>query len=136
MSDLSKIVYLSEAQYNTLKTNGTITVGGTTITYSADDLYLTPDQNIPVGGTTGQVLTKASSTDYDTAWTSLVNLVYPVGSIYMSVNSTSPQTLFGGTWEEIQARFLLGNSSLTPAGSTGGESSHILTTSELPSHNH
>lgn len=28
----------------------------------------------------------------------LINLVYPVGSIYMSINSTSPQTLFGGTW--------------------------------------
>lgn len=30
--------------------------------------------------------------------------VYPVGSIYMSVNSTSPATLFGGTWERIQDR--------------------------------
>ena len=32
---------------------------------------------------------------------------YPVGSIYMSVNSTSPATLFGGTWQRIQDRFLL-----------------------------
>ena len=32
---------------------------------------------------------------------------YPVGSIYMSVNSTNPGELFGGTWEQIQGRFLL-----------------------------
>lgn len=71
MSDLSKIVYLSAAQYETLKTNGSITVGGITINYSNNDLYLTPDTSVPAGGTTGQVLTKASNTDYDTAWTTI-----------------------------------------------------------------
>lgn len=71
MSDLSKIVYLSAAQYETLKTNGTITVGGTTINYSNDDLYLTPDTTVPSGGSSGQFLAKASSTDYDTVWTGL-----------------------------------------------------------------
>lgn len=61
--------------------------------------------------------------------------VYPVGSIYMNVNSTNPGTLFGGTWEQIQGKFLLGMSSSYPAGSTGGEESHRLTASEMPSHN-
>ena len=37
----------------------------------------------------------------------ILDLVYPVGSIYMSVNSTSPATLFGGTWEQIKDTFLL-----------------------------
>lgn len=59
--------------------------------------------------------------------------VYPVGSIYMNVNSTNPGTLFGGTWEQIQGRFLLGMSSSYPAGSQGGEAEHTLTESELPS---
>ena len=54
----------------------------------------------------------------------------------MNVNSTNPGTLFGGTWEQIQGRFLLGMSGSYPAGSTGGEAKHTLTTSEMPSHKH
>lgn len=61
---------------------------------------------------------------------------YPVGSIYMSVNSTNPGELFGGTWEQIQGRFLLGQGSGYSAGATGGEANHTLSTSEIPAHNH
>lgn len=65
-----------------------------------------------------------------------VDMIYPVGAIYMSVNSTSPSTIFGGTWERIQDRFLLAAGSTYTAGKTGGEASHTLTENELPSHNH
>lgn len=66
----------------------------------------------------------------------LVDKIYPVGSIYMSVNGTSPATLFGGTWQRIQGCFLLGASSTYSAGSTGGEATHTLTFNEMPAHNH
>ena len=66
----------------------------------------------------------------------ILEAVYPVGSIYISVNSTSPQTLFGGTWEAIQGKFLLGQSSAHTAGSTGGEETHTLTRGEMPEHTH
>lgn len=59
---------------------------------------------------------------------------WPIGSIYMSVSSTSPATLFGGTWERISERFLFGASSSYPAGGTGGEFTHKLTQSELPNY--
>ena len=59
---------------------------------------------------------------------------YPVGSIYMSVNSTSPASLFGGTWEQLKDRFLLGAGSSYSVGSTGGEATHTLTTAEMPAH--
>ena len=39
--------------------------------------------------------------------TDLYNLIYPIGSIYLSVNSVDPSTLFGGTWEKIKDKFLL-----------------------------
>ena len=61
---------------------------------------------------------------------------YPVGSIYMSVNSTSPASLFGGTWEQLKDRFLLGAGDTYTNGSTGGESTHTLTVDEMPSHTH
>ena len=66
----------------------------------------------------------------------ILNAAYPIGAVYISVNSTSPATLFGGTWERIQGRFLLGASGSYSAGSTGGEASHTLTAAEMPSHTH
>lgn len=62
--------------------------------------------------------------------------IYPVGSIYVSVSSTSPASLFGGSWEQIQDRFLLAAGSTYGAGTTGGEAAHTLTTNEMPSHAH
>ena len=62
--------------------------------------------------------------------------MYPVGSIYMSVNDTNPATLFGGTWEQLEDRFLLGAGTTYTAGDTGGEAEHTLTIDEMPSHNH
>ena len=42
MGNLRNVVYLTETQLEELRTNGTITVGGTTIEYSDNDLYVTP----------------------------------------------------------------------------------------------
>lgn len=70
---------------------------------------------------------------------------YPVGSIYMSVNSTNPKNLFGGEWEQLQNRFLVGVGSSYGNGETGGASSytpkgtvgnHTLTLNEIPKHSH
>lgn len=83
----------------------------------------------------------------------LANKLYPVGSIYMSVNATNPAELFGGTWEQIKGRFLLGagpNDENTTdfwgpewaghinatAGELGGEALHTLSAAEMPSHAH
>lgn len=64
------------------------------------------------------------------------NTVYPVGSIYMSVNSVSPAELFGGTWEQIENMFLFGASDTILPGTIAGEAEHILTTGEMPKHKH
>ena len=55
----------------------------------------------------------------------IVNMIYPVGSIYISVNNTSPATLFGGTWEQIEDTFLMASGSTYTAGSTGGSATHV-----------
>lgn len=71
--------------------------------------------------------------------------IYPVGSIYMSVNNVNPSTVFGGTWEQIKDKFLLacgdtynngatgGSATHTPSGTVGN---HTLTAAEIPSHTH
>ena len=76
------------------------------------------------------------NTSYDDVRTNILNLVYPVGAIYMSVNSTSPATLFGGTWAQIKDTFLLAAGTSHAAGSTGGAETVTLTTNNLPSHKH
>lgn len=68
---------------------------------------------------------------------SFLELVYPVGAIYISVNSTNPGTLFGfGTWERIQDRFLIGAGAEFEIGETGGSSEVTLGIQNLPPHQH
>lgn len=67
----------------------------------------------------------------------LLDLMYPIGSIYMSSNNTNPSTIFGGYWRKIESKFLFGaNSSGSDLGSEGGERTHTLTIAEMPAHTH
>lgn len=109
--------------------NGQYVTGTWLQTTAATDLGTKPEK-IAVIDKSGWIYSRALSS-------LILEAVYPVGSIYMSVNNVSPATLFGGTWKAIQGKFLLGaNSSTYKAGSTGGEAAHTLTESEMPSHKH
>lgn len=68
-----------------------------------------------------------------TCW---ADIIYPIGSIYMSINKTNPANLFGGEWEQIKDVFLLSAGDKHKVGDTGGEETHKLTVKELPEHNH
>lgn len=61
----------------------------------------------------------------------IIDLIYPVGSPYISFNNTNPSTLFGGTWEQIKDCFLLAAGDTYTAGSTGGSADAVVV-----SHNH
>lgn len=65
-----------------------------------------------------------------------LDMIYPIGSIYINVNNVNPGNLIGGTWERIQDTFLLAAGSTYAGGSTGGEAEHTLTVDEMPSHRH
>lgn len=104
---------------------GTLTTKGIKLTSGTDygsTLPSSPDIN--------QLFFQTVGTNF------VLDNVYPIGSIYMNVNSTNPGTLFGGTWKQIQGKFLLGMSSSYPAGSQGGEAQHTLTKAEMPAHTH
>lgn len=89
------------------------------------------------GGTGATTASKAVS-NFKTA---LVDLIYPVGSIHLSVNSANPSTYFGGTWVSWGAgRVPVGvktsDSSFSTVEKTGGEKTHTLTIDEMPAHAH
>ena len=57
----------------------------------------------------------------------IIDKIYPVGSIYMSVEDDTVekvQSKFGGTWEKVTDRFLVGASTLYPVSTTGGNKTH------------
>ena len=69
----------------------------------------------------------------------LVDLIYPVGSIYISVNNVSPAAFLGGTWEAFATgRTLVGvdtsQTEFNSVGKTGGAKTHALTVAQMPSH--
>lgn len=81
--------------------------------------------------TSQELPSKTSDLINDSSFTTL-EAVYPVGSIYMSVNTVSPSVLFGfGVWEKIEDKFLLGSGTTYENGSTGGSPDAVVV-----SHNH
>lgn len=67
--------------------------------------------------------------------------IYPVGSIYMSVNATNPSELFGGTWAawgsgRVPVGVDTSDSDFSTIEKTGGEKTHELSINEMPSHTH
>lgn len=76
----------------------------------------------------------------------IIDIIYPVGSIYTTTGSSNPNTMWAGTtWERYASgRVLMGAGTYTENsvsynyanGDTGGEIKHTLTTDEMPSHSH
>lgn len=79
---------------------------------------------------------------YDYGQILTIDHVYPVGSIFMSINNVNPGTYLNGTtWEAWgSGRVPVGVDENDPyfitAEKSGGEKTHKLTTSEMPSHTH
>lgn len=68
------------------------------------------------------------------AITDLINP--PIGSILIYADDTQPASIYGGTWEKIVDRFLIGAGGKYTLGNTGGEQMHILSWDEMPQHTH
>ena len=67
----------------------------------------------------------------------IIDLIYPIGSIYMTVSDTNPfETIKFGVWEKIENKFLLASSNIHMNGETGGEENHKLSINEMPKHSH
>lgn len=97
----------------------------------ADGLVL----NTMSGTETDKAPSVSAVKDYVPSNANIVNLIYPVGSIYMSYSNTSPSTLFGGTWTKLENCFLYASGTKS-VGSTGGSETVTLTVDQMPSHTH
>lgn len=102
------------------------------LTSNNNKFHLDSDGNLTVNSLTTSIT--SSNTNFDE--------IYPIGSIYMSVNNTNPSTLFGGTWEQITGYYLYagntnetGGSNITGAAS-GETGATALTVNQIPSHTH
>lgn len=120
----------SDNYFTTAKIRTTLTPTG-----PSQMKFLTLDYELVLAGQSGYLQLR-SVTIGGTPLTGIADFIYPVGSIYMSVNNTSPATLFGGTWEQLKDRFLLGAGDTYTAGATDGEATHTLSIEEMPDHWH
>ena len=122
---------LSTNDYTTGEKNKLANIeAGAQVNVLPDDALSTTSTNAVQNKVVTQALNEKLSTN------ELLDKIYPVGSIYMSYNQISPASFLGGTWTQITDRFLLSAGSLYTAGSTGGEATHTLIISEMPSHSH
>ena len=138
---------------DTLATKGALYVGtGTkkdsfTVTKSIapngaddDNKVLVADSGSEVGWKVAKITAdnlEGGNADVD----ALLALIYPIGSIYMSVNDTNPATFLGGTWVRwgqgcVPVGVDENDTIFEEAEKTGGEQKHQLTTDEMPNHRH
>lgn len=79
-------------------------------------------------------LTKISIKD-SSSWNSFLDLIYPIGSLYFSSNSTSPGSRFGGTWTTLHADST-NNARHLKLGPWGSGGNNTMTVSQMPIHSH
>ena len=85
--------------------------------------------------------TPVNDTNLNKMQRDLVEMIFPVGSIYPTQSNTNPSTILGfGTWERVKGKVLVGldenDADFNAIGKTGGEKKHTLTVSEMPNHDH
>lgn len=88
MANLKDVIYLSNTDFETLVTNGTVTINGTTLTYDENSLYITPDEG---DGTVKSVRVQAGtglSSSQSTAQTETLDTTISIASGYKLPTTT------------------------------------------------
>ena len=106
------------------------------VTLTAGDVGARPGSWMPTASDVGALAQGGTAADSSKLGgktiAEIMLTLYPVGAVYISAVSTSPASLFGGTWEQLQDRFLLGAGSNYTAGVTGGTSKNVLNNTSIP----
>lgn len=131
----------------------TVPSGYEEVTDTSGLMYIKKTGDTPIAGTAKVVddLNATANQHHNTlsirAIRQLYSELYPIGSIYMSVNLVNPATIYGGVWRQIKDTFLLAGGDTYAIGTQGGDytttvqlsgsiDGHALTVDEIPSHSH
>lgn len=108
-----------------------VTVAGTT--GSTEPSWSAADTSVVDGSVTYEIRKYVlSSSDL---MSDILLAAHPVGSYYWSKSSTSPATLFGGTWEQVKDKFVYA-AGTKGVNATGGAETVTLTVAQMPYHSH
>lgn len=66
----------------------------------------------------------------------VLDMMYPIGTLYWSSKNTNPHTLFGGEWKRIKDAFIYAAGDADTVNATGGSKTTSLGVANLPAHNH
>lgn len=66
----------------------------------------------------------------------LIDKIYPIGSIYLTLQDIDPNSVWGGIWEKIEGKFLIGSDNTYPINTSSGNASITLTEAQMPRHTH
>lgn len=137
---INKVSYINTAgnEIELDQTTAVTTVDENTLSVSHADTADTADLAIVANSATNIKNKAGSNVPLASA---LLDMVYPIGSIYMSVSNVSPQSFLGGTWVawgsgRVPVGVDTGQTDFATVEQTGGEVTHTLTIREMPSHNH
>lgn len=125
---------------NLIDLQSTVRSQGTAITQNETDIEnINNVLNSPLVSYNGLLPVVNPSGIY--TYKSVADIVYPIGSIYLSVNNINPGTIFGGTWVswgsgQVPVGVNTSVSQFATVEQTGGEITHTLTAAEMPSHDH
>lgn len=124
-----------EIPFNDYKDSGTFKIRVLADNYTSDYITFNIQDNLTANDS---VIVKLDNDNYliRKMSGSATTEIYPIGSIYLSINEVNPSIYFGGIWEQIKDTFLLACGNTYEAGEVGGEAEHTLTIAEMPSHGH
>lgn len=85
--------------------------------------------------------TSVNDTNLNAMQKGLMELIFPVGSTYITQSNTNPSTILNfGTWERLKGKVCIGldedDSNFNAVGKTGGSSTVTLTIQHIPPHTH
>ena len=113
--------------------------GGVLTTYRGSNWSVECGNSLPMTSIITQVdyaIAETVSVDCQYLYDKIQASLFPVGAYYITESTTTPASLFGGSWVRVANRFLYGALSNNILGREGGAQDVLLKKSDLPPHAH